>query len=80
MDTSIAIGLIAGAFIIGYMLGSAAPRAPAVPPVPPDPEALEAVRPVLAERGKIAAIKAYRELTGVGLKDAKDAVETLEQR
>lgn len=30
----------------------------------------------LADRGeKIAAIKAYRESTGVGLKEAKDAVE-----
>lgn len=27
--------------------------------------------------GKIAAIKLYREQTGVGLKDAKDAVEAL---
>jgi len=80
VDTTLAFGLIAGAFVVGYMLGRAAPRAPVVPPAPPDPEALEAIRPVLAERGKIAAIKAYRERTGVGLKDAKDAVETLEQR
>ena len=32
----------------------------------------------LAESGeKIAAIKRYREITGVGLKEAKDAVERL---
>ena len=80
MDTTVAIGLIAGAFIVGYLLGRAAPREPAAPPTPPDPEALSAVRPILEEQGKIAAIKAYRERTGVGLKDAKDAVETLERR
>ena len=38
---------------------------------------------VLAEfqdRGKISAIKLYREATGAGLKDAKDAVEELAAR
>lgn len=32
---------------------------------------------VLETRGKIAAIKEYRESTGTGLKEAKDAVEAL---
>lgn len=49
-----------------------------MPPAPPDPEALAAVRSVLMEQGKIAAIKAYRERTGVGLRDAKLAVDSLE--
>jgi ribosomal protein L7/L12 len=35
---------------------------------------------LLAAGRKIEAIKVYREATGVGLKDAKDAVEALEQR
>ena len=39
-------------------------------------ESLEdAVRALLAQRLKIAAIKLYREQTGVGLAEAKDAVE-----
>ncbi len=32
----------------------------------------------LARENKISAIKLYREITGVGLKDAKDAVEAME--
>ncbi|MHC4960474.1 MAG: ribosomal protein L7/L12 [Planctomycetota bacterium] len=35
------------------------------------------MRPILAQDGKIAAIKAYRERTGVGLRDAKLAIERL---
>lgn len=36
------------------------------------------IEQLLAQRRKIEAIKLYREATGVGLKDAKDAVEALE--
>ena len=39
-------------------------------------EALKWVR----KGNKIEAIKVYRELTGVGLKEAKDAVEALERQ
>lgn len=35
---------------------------------------------VFATRGKIAAIKEFREHTGAGLKEAKDAVELLAER
>ena len=35
---------------------------------------------VLKARGKIAAIKEYRQSTGSGLKEAKDAVEALAAR
>ena len=38
----------------------------------------EAVRKYLAAGEKIQAIKVYREATGVGLKEAKDAVEAME--
>jgi Ribosomal protein L7/L12 C-terminal domain len=45
-------------------------------PLPPSDDVA-----VLARRpgGKIAAIKAYREQTGAGLKEAKDAVEAIER-
>ncbi len=78
MDASTAYGLIAAAFVVGYVLGLCTPRAPAPPAVPPDTDALEAVRSILVQEGKIAAIKAYRERTGVGLRDAKLAVDSLE--
>jgi len=35
------------------------------------------IRAILANEGKIQAIKRYRELTGVGLKEALDAVEAM---
>lgn len=35
---------------------------------------------IVREQGKIAAIKRYRELTGQGLKEAKDAVEEMMAR
>ena len=37
------------------------------------------LRSLLAERRKIEAIKLYREHTGAGLAEAKDAVESLER-
>ena len=75
MDTSLAIALIVLAFGAGYVFGKKAEPLP--PPAAPNPAALEAVRPILAAEGKIAAIKAYRERTGAGLRDAKLAVDTL---
>jgi ribosomal protein L7/L12 len=51
---------------------------PAPAPTPP-PAGLERVQAALAAGQKIEAIKHYRELTGVGLKEAKDAVDALEQ-
>lgn len=42
--------------------------------VPPE---LPQVAALLAEGKKIQAIKAYREATGVGLRQAKDAVERM---
>ena len=44
----------------------------------PTDELTEAVLAQLAAGKKIAAIKVYREATGVGLEEAKDAVEALE--
>lgn len=48
------------------------PRPPAELPTPN-----EEVRRLVREGNKIAAIKRYRELTGCGLKEAKDVVDTL---
>ncbi|WP_344618521.1 ribosomal protein L7/L12 [Dactylosporangium salmoneum] len=46
-------------------------------PVPPAPPAPPGVLEELAAGRKIQAIKAYREATGVGLREAKDAVEAI---
>lgn len=37
------------------------------------------IKELIANNNKIAAIKAYREATGFGLKEAKDAVEAMER-
>jgi len=39
-----------------------------------------AIEHMLRRGNKIEAIKIYREKTGVGLKEAKDAVEAIERR
>jgi ribosomal protein L7/L12 len=44
----------------------------------PNPARLREVRAALADGNKIEAIKRYRKATGVGLKDAKDAVDRME--
>jgi ribosomal protein L7/L12 len=79
MEPSIAYALIAVAFVVGYLFGRGKSPESSPAPVAPDPEVLEAVRPILEAEGMIAAIKAYRERTGVGLRDAKLAVETLQR-
>ena len=78
MDASTAYMLIAGAFAVGFILGRSRPAKTLDAPAPPDAAALEAVRPILEREGKIPAIKAYREQTGVGLRDAKAAVDSLD--
>jgi transposase InsO family protein len=49
-------------------------------PPPPSPPELGDVVALMAQGRKIQAIKVYRERTGVGLKQAKDAVEELARR
>lgn len=79
MDASTAYTLIAAAFVVGYLLGHRRTPSALPDPLPPDPAALDTVRPILEAEGKIAAIKAYRERTGAGLRDAKSAVDTLDE-
>lgn len=45
---------------------------------PDEDAALSEVRVLLRAGRKIEAIKRYREVTGVGLREAKDAVEAME--
>ncbi len=77
MDASTAYLLIGGALFLGFVLGRLNPGKPLPPAAPPDADALEAARPILERDGKIAAIKDYRERTGVGLRDAKAAIDNL---
>ena len=44
----------------------------------PEPEWEASVRALIQQGNKIAAIKACREATGLGLKEAKDYVESME--
>ncbi len=46
------------------------------PPAAPNVEISEAVQTLIRQDNLIAAIKQLREETGLGLKEAKDAVET----
>jgi ribosomal protein L7/L12 len=49
-------------------------------PAPGEPTLEGEVLAQFDERGKIAAIRHYREVTGAGLKEAKDAVEAIAAR
>jgi ribosomal protein L7/L12 len=80
MQATTVVLLAAAALLAGYCLGRrAGPAAPPQPPVPIDPKALELARRVLPFEGRIGAIKAYRDATGAGLRDAKLAVDTLDE-
>jgi Ribosomal protein L7/L12 C-terminal domain len=46
---------------------------------PSSPTAIDGIAELLAEGRKIEAIRLYRERTGVGLKEAKDAVDRIQQ-
>jgi ribosomal protein L7/L12 len=64
-----------------WLRQSASPQAAGTPPPQPPPawtDDLEAaVIPLLAAGRKIEAVKVYRERTGAGLREAKEAVEAL---
>ena len=86
--------VIAAALFIGFVLGRVTlsdrpsrrnprqgrPRVTYVPVVELDEAGKAEVRDLYAEEGKISAIRRYRELTGQGLREAKEAVEDLVER
>lgn len=80
MDSLEVIGLVSAALVIGFCIGrrTAAATTPPAPVPPPPADKLQEIRQVLAGGKKIQAIKMYREHTGAGLKEAKDAVERLQ--
>jgi ribosomal protein L7/L12 len=81
--------LIVGAFLVGVVLIAMLVlwlrRSQDVVVVPPAPsaqlggDASTEVQMLLAQGKKIEAIKRVRELTGLGLKEAKDYVDALQQ-
>jgi hypothetical protein len=50
------------------------------PPPPPSDDLVGRTRELLAQGEKIQAIKVWRDATGVGLKEAKDAVDGIENQ
>jgi ribosomal protein L7/L12 len=62
----------------GIRASVSAPNITSGAPLPPmTPEQLGEVEQLARAGDKISAIKLYRKLTGVGLKEAKEAVENL---
>jgi DNA-binding beta-propeller fold protein YncE len=44
-----------------------------------DPQAMQAIHEMIRSGNKLEAIKRFRELTGLGLKESKDAIDAIEQ-
>ena len=61
----------------GVPYGSPTPNDTTAATAVGDPDWMAEVRALTAEGNKIQAIKVYREHTGLGLKESKDAVEAL---
>jgi len=64
----------------GTSPGSMPPSAPNTSGQPPSSDSLLKVGAALAAGNKIEAIKLLREASGLGLKEAKDAVEQMERK
>jgi large subunit ribosomal protein L7/L12 len=76
---SLVLGLVIGLFV-GLAMGRSRSSTPAAPPAPArplSPDQIAHVRALAASGQKIEAIKAYREATGVGLKQSKEFVDSL---
>ncbi len=81
MTVLIVVGVVA-AIVLAWWISQLGRRGPAGVRAP-SPGVNEApseagVRRLLAAGDKISAIKQYRELTGLGLKEAKEAVDAME--
>lgn len=90
------LGLVIGLFIAQYLRGrgrgdlTGPPRSHAAPPPMPAERPLvrigderiddEEIRELIRQNRKIEAIKRVRDRTGLGLAEAKDAVEAVEHR
>ena len=79
------VGLVLGLLLARYLRGQRAGRDLTAPPPRPmvrvGDERIndEEIRALIRQDRKIDAIKLVRERTGLGLAEAKDAVEALEQ-
>ncbi len=78
------LSAMAFGFTLAIVLGLARRRGPgpgrALPPAPPSETsrpAGEEIHRLIATGRKIEAIKVYREQTGCGLKEAKDAIDAI---
>lgn len=75
------IVFVAGLLVGGALRGRSRDLSEMPQPPPPLPSDVEPrVRALLAEGKKIEAIKLYREVAGVGLKDAKTTVEAIQKQ
>jgi ribosomal protein L7/L12 len=86
MDTDtlpiICLAVIAGVLVAGWMLGrrgASSSNDPFFVEIDRSATSNASVREAMERGNKIEAVKAYRDVTGVGLKEAKDAVEHFER-
>lgn len=84
MDMLIVGGVLVGAVLVVALVvwrrrGQDVIVVPPMPPVPLGGDVPADVQALLAQGQKIEAIKRVRELTGLGLKEAKDYVDALQR-
>jgi len=86
MDPIVILLALGALLVIGFVLFtvfrrwgtmSAAPTTTSLGQIPPELDGDEEIRQLVAHGNKIQAIKRVRELTGLGLKEAKDYVDRL---
>lgn len=87
MDPVVILLALGALLVIGFLLFSMFRRWGTMPTTSAPPPQIPAelandyeIRRLLAHGNKIQAIKRVRELTGLGLKEAKDYVDALERR
>jgi ribosomal protein L7/L12 len=90
MNLGIVVLLVCFAFFLGYLVGRQnRTKSPKVDPIKHfqphtskrlDERKINELQQLINNGQKIQAIKLYRQLTGVGLKEAKESVEQLEMK